>query len=53
MILLIKNLETLAKNSKLTSNINEIKESNVFIVTVPTPINEDKTPDLEPLNIFK
>ncbi len=43
------NLETLAKNSKLTSNINEIKESNIFIITVPTPINEDKTPDLRPL----
>ena len=43
------NLETLVKNSKLTSNVNEIKESNVFIVTVPTPINEDKTPDLRPL----
>jgi len=43
------NLETLAKNSKLTSNIDEIKENNIFIITVPTPINEDKTPDLEPL----
>ena len=43
------NLETLVKNSKLTSNIDEIKESNIFIITVPTPINEDKTPDLEPL----
>jgi UDP-N-acetyl-D-galactosamine dehydrogenase len=43
------NLETLVKNSKLTSDINEIKESNIFIITVPTPINEDKTPDLEPL----
>jgi UDP-N-acetyl-D-galactosamine dehydrogenase len=43
------NLVTLVKNSKLTSNINEIKESNIFIITVPTPINEDKTPDLEPL----
>ena len=40
------NLETLVKNSKLTSNIDEIKESNIFIITVPTPINEDKTPDL-------
>jgi len=45
------NLETLVKNSKLTSDIDEIKESNVFIITVPTPINEDKTPDLEPLII--
>jgi UDP-N-acetyl-D-galactosamine dehydrogenase len=43
------NLETLVKNSKLTSNIDETKESNIFIITVPTPINEDKTPDLEPL----
>ena len=44
-----KNLETLVKNSKLTSNIDEIKKSNIFIITVPTPINEDKTPDLKPL----
>ena len=43
------NLETLVKNSKLTSNIDEIKKSNIFIITVPTPINEDKTPDIEPL----
>ena len=43
------NLETLVKNSKLTSNIDNIKESNIFIITVPTPINEDKTPNLEPL----
>ena len=44
-----ENLEVLCKNCNLTSNINEVKESNVFIVTVPTPINEDKTPDLKPL----
>ena len=43
------NLETLVQNSKLTSNIYEIPESNIFIITVPTPINDDKTPDLEPL----
>ena len=43
------NLETLIKNSKLTSNIENIKECNIFIVTVPTPINDDKTPDLKPL----
>jgi len=43
------NLETLVENSKLTSNIDEIKKSNIFIITVPTPINEDKTPDLKPL----
>jgi UDP-N-acetyl-D-galactosamine dehydrogenase len=43
------NLDTLVKNSKLTSNIDEIIENNIFIITVPTPINEDKTPDLGPL----
>ena len=43
------NLETFVKNSKLTSNIDEIKGSNIFIITVPTPINKDKTPDLKPL----
>ena len=45
----VTNIETLVKNSKLTSNIDEIKQSNIFIITVPTPINEDKTPDLNPL----
>ena len=44
-----KNLEILSKNAKLTTHIKDIKESNVFIVTVPTPINEDKTPNLGPL----
>ena len=44
-----ENLEILSKDAKLTTHINDIKESNVFIVTVPTPINEDKTPNLGPL----
>jgi UDP-N-acetyl-D-galactosamine dehydrogenase len=50
-----KTLETTAdeiKNSKFltfTSLIEEIKECNIFIVTVPTPINQFKAPDLRPL----
>ena len=32
-----------------SSVVNEIKESNIFIVTVPTPIDKFKTPDLNPL----
>ena len=44
-----ENLEILSKNAKLTTHVNDIKESNVFIVTVPTPINDDKTPNLGPL----
>ncbi len=29
-----------------SSSINDIKECNIYIVTVPTPIDEFKTPDL-------
>ncbi len=32
-----------------TSNLEDLKPCNVFIVTVPTPINEHKQPDLSPL----
>jgi len=44
-----KNLKNLSEKSKLTSNVDEIEDNNIYIVTVPTPINEDKTPDLKPL----
>jgi UDP-N-acetyl-D-galactosamine dehydrogenase len=47
--LAVKNLKVLNQNSKLTSNPNDIKDCTIFIVTVPTPINADKTPDLEPI----
>ena len=33
----------------LTNNVESISTSNVYIVTVPTPIDENKTPDLGPL----
>mgnify|MGYP000412622413 CR=1 FL=1 len=32
-----------------SSNIEELKSCNVFIVTVPTPIDQFKAPDLTPL----
>ena len=32
-----------------SSNIDDIKECDIFIVTVPTPINQFKSPDLVPL----
>lgn len=32
-----------------TSNLDDLKNCNVFIVTVPTPIDEFKRPDLTPL----
>lgn len=38
-----------AKYLSYTSDVNEIRDSNIYIVTVPTPINEHKQPDLTPL----
>ena len=35
-----------AKNLKFTNKIDDIKKSNVFIVTVPTPIDKNKKPNL-------
>jgi UDP-N-acetyl-D-galactosamine dehydrogenase len=32
-----------------TSNLNDIKDCEIFIVTVPTPIDKHKRPDLSPL----
>ena len=34
---------------KSTSNFQEIKDCNIYIVTVPTPIDKKKRPDLSPL----
>ena len=44
-----KELLASANNLTFTSNINDAKDCNVYIVTVPTPIDEFKTPDLSPL----
>ena len=38
-----------AKYLKLTSNVSEIEACNIFIITVPTPIDNDNRPDLGPL----
>ena len=34
---------------KLSTNLDDIKGSNIYIVTVPTPIDKFKRPDLTPL----
>ena len=39
-----------AKQLTFSANINDIKNYNIYIVTVPTPIDEFKTPDLNPLS---
>ena len=38
-----------ADNLTFTSSIEELKNANVFIVAVPTPIDANKRPDLRPL----
>ena len=39
------------KDSKIlfTYNLSDLKKCNIFIVTVPTPVNRKKKPDLKPL----
>jgi UDP-N-acetyl-D-galactosamine dehydrogenase len=43
--------ETDLQNSKasFTHDIHDLKNCNIFIITVPTPIDEFNTPDLNPL----
>ncbi len=38
-----------AKKLKFTTNLEDIKDANIYIVTVPTPIDSFKRPDLTPL----
>ncbi len=38
-----------AKRLRFTADLRELKRCQVFIVTVPTPIDEHKQPDLTPL----
>lgn len=38
-----------AKNLSFSSSVEDLKSKNVFIVTVPTPIDENNAPDLKPL----
>lgn len=47
--------EVISKTSvNFTSEKKDIKKGDFIIVAVPTPINQDKTPDLEPLkNVSK
>ena len=41
-----KELKILSEGLTYTSNENLLSEIDIFIVTVPTPIKEDKTPDM-------
>ena len=41
--------EAISNGMKFSLDINDIKDCNVFIVTVPTPIDKNNRPDLTPL----
>ena len=41
--------ESLSNKIKFTCDIKEIEDSNIYIVTVPTPIDNNNKPDLTPL----
>ena len=38
-----------SQNLVFTSSISDLKDCNVYIVTVPTPLNDNNQPDLNPL----
>lgn len=39
--------EAISKHGfKCTTNLDDIRDCNIYIVAVPTPVNEDNTPDL-------
>jgi len=49
---LLKRVLTDNKNKvglTITDHLDEIKDANIYVVTVPTPIDEHKIPDLTPL----
>jgi UDP-N-acetyl-D-galactosamine dehydrogenase len=41
--------EAIDNGMEFTTSLNDIKDCNVYIVTVPTPIDKHKNPDLTPL----
>ena len=41
--------ESIKNGMKFTSDINDAKDCNIYIVTVPTPIDESNEPDLTPI----
>ena len=45
-LMIDENKITNSKNIKFTNNENNLSDSNVYIVTVPTPIDKNNNPDL-------
>lgn len=41
--------DAISKGFRCTTDINDIRDCNVYIVAVPTPVDENNRPDLKPL----
>jgi UDP-N-acetyl-D-glucosamine/UDP-N-acetyl-D-galactosamine dehydrogenase len=41
--------ESIKNGMKFTLNVEDIRDSNIYIVTVPTPIDDNNEPDLTPI----
>ena len=41
--------EAIKRGIKFTNKLDDIKDANIYIITVPTPIDKHKNPDLTPL----
>ena len=44
-----KKIKSIIDKLNFTFDINDIKECNIYIITVPSPVNEINRPDLKPL----
>ena len=45
----VSNEELQSSNINFSTSLNDLKNCNIFIITVPTPIDEHNNPDLGPL----
>ena len=46
---LINNFESSLLGFKPTSNLSELKNCDIYIITVPTPVDKNNKPDFQPL----
>lgn len=48
-VIVSKNLKKNEKGLYFTADFEEIKDSNIYIITVPTPVDKNNKPDFSPL----
>jgi len=45
----LRGKDLVSANISFTNDESDLRKAKVFIIAIPTPVNEDKTPDLSPL----